>query len=732
MIAAALLLAAALQDAAGALEAARTDATRPFASPDAAAAAWARLDRVRAPLLESDDPRAAIWLADAAEDALTAGLAIDGCGLSTLVGLPLPAQRDRAIGLLRDALAWTQAAEARARAAVASGGATAELAARLDGIELARRIPLLRACAAVLAACAGALPPADAPAILASAAARIGSLREQLGGPAREFADTCAGLALARLGRRAEADALLAPVAARGDVPAPMRALAVAGLAEAASGGALGRRRALETLRARHAAALDDASRLALGDLDCRLAAAAASDATTPTSAVSPPWQGWLDAVAAAAPALRPAVRSEAFARIARHCTDQDAAVPRLARALAAAGGGDARIDAAAEVRACVADPALDPSLRPWAMLELGRAELAAGRPAAGAEALLAFAESSAADPTSRDAIDAAVTAARGTGDAALLGRVLATAVGRFPDHPDHASWRVELAALGLSADAPAGARRPAARRAAEALDGLDRADRAGIADPALRADLAIAAADALSEEFAGEAALAALGRIGGLQGLAAATQRRVLEERLRALLAAGRAPEGDANVASLLRDDPQAVADAAARVLRRTSPLDPAAVAVAPAGGRAAAQAGRLAGLALAAAPPRPERDEVLAGALVVAGMHEEALAAADRALAARGERADLVLARAEALFGLGGRDRLAAAFAAYERLARSAPEGSPAWWLAQVRRLQVLDRVGESRASIAPKVARLQAMDPELGGTAFAAVLLDLAARN
>ena len=732
MIAAALAWTVALQDPARALEEARAEATRPYASPDAAAAAWARLDRVRAPLLESDDARAGIWLADAAEDALTAGLAIDGCGLSTLVGLPVPAQHDRAVALLRDALAWTRAAEARARAAIASGAATPELAARLDAAELARRIPLLRASAAVLAARAGALPPADAPAILASAAARLASLGSSLEGPARDLADACAGLALARLGLRATAEALLAPMAARPDLAAPMRTLAIAGLAECASTGALGRRRALDTLRTRHAGGLDDASRLALGDLDFTLAAAAASDATTPQSAVPPPWDGWLDAVSAASPATRPAVRAEAFARIARHCGESGAAVARLARALAPAGGPGAERPAAAEIRACLEAPDLDPALRPWAMLELGRAELTAGRPAAGAEALLAFAEACPADPASRDAIDAAVTAARGTGDALLLARVLAVAAGRFPDHPEHAAWRVELAALGLSADAAPAAPVPAARRAAAALDGLDRADRAGIVDPALRADLAIAAADALSEDFAGEVALAALGRIGEERSLPDGARRRIMEERIRALLASGRPPEADAAVAAALRDDPRAVADAAARVLRRTAALDPAAAAAGPPDERAAVQAARLAELALAAAPADPDRDQVLAPALVRAGRHEDAHAAAERAIAARGERSDLVLARAEALFGMGGRERMAAAFSDYERVARASPEGSPAWWLAQVRRLQVLDRVGESRAAIAPKVARLQAMDPSLGGPAFAAVLLDLAARN
>ena len=107
-----------------AVEDAREDARRNFASTAAAAAAWARLERLRAPLLESDDPRAAAWLADAAEDALTVGLSIDSCGATTIVGIPSAAQRDRATTLLGDALARTRAAERSARAAISAGTAT--------------------------------------------------------------------------------------------------------------------------------------------------------------------------------------------------------------------------------------------------------------------------------------------------------------------------------------------------------------------------------------------------------------------------------------------------------------------------------------------------------------------------------------------------------------------------------------------------------------------------------
>jgi hypothetical protein len=58
--------------------------------------------------------------------------------------------------------------------------------------------------------------------------------------------------------------------------------------------------------------------------------------------------------------------------------------------------------------------------------------------------------------------------------------------------------------------------------------------------------------------------------------------------------------------------------------------------------------------------------------------------------------------------------------------------PERSASWWLCQLRRLQVLDRTGRSREAIAPRIARLRAMDDALGGPEFAAQFLELAARN
>ena len=723
---------------ASATDSARVDARRAFTTAAAATAAWLRLERVRAPLLESDDPRCAAWLADAAEDSITLGLSVDGCGVATMVGIPTSSQRERCVSLLRDALTWTRAAERSARAAMSSGTATPELTARLDSVELAQRIPLIRACAAVLAGWSGALPEADAPAIIESAAMRLFSMRGSLSGNARTLADACCGLGLTRSGHGADADAVLAPLAANPNAEPVLRLLAIAGLAENAAPNASGRRRALDGLRARYGVSLDDDSRLVLGDLDFRLARASATDATSTAlpgaAGPAPAWRGWLDAVSATPPARRAAVRAAALARIAQHAGSMDDPVVRVARALAAIGSSEGRAPGTALLRGALTDPALDAGVRTLAMLELGRAELLLGHPSEGAAALLEFAQAYPSEPVSRHAIDAAVAAARGTGDSLLFARVLATAVARFPDHPDHAAWRVEQSALMLSSDIEVETRQSPARRAALALDGLDRADRSGVTDPALRADLAIAAADALNDEMRADAAIEALDRARPLPGivLPEAVRQRMLEERIRALVLATRSIEMDRSVADAISMDAPATADAAARVLRRMSATDLGSVAAASTDEQQIARIARLADATLHIAPPTPERDEILARAFVVARMHDSAQAAARRAIAARGERADLSLALAESLWGIGGDAALAEAFALYERVSRTVREESPAWWLCQARRLQILDRVNRTTEAIAPKVARLKAMDPALGGPAFAASLLEVAARH
>jgi hypothetical protein len=176
----------------------------------------------------------------------------------------------------------------------------------------------------------------------------------------------------------------------------------------------------------------------------------------------------------------------------------------------------------------------------------------------------------------------------------------------------------------------------------------------------------------------------------------------------------------------------PDAPADAAARVLRRQLPADLATLVSSPLDERTRSRALALADFVTRSGASSPDRDEVVLRALLAGGLHDSALPIARRLVAARGDRQDALLALAECLWAVSSPAALAEAMPLYDRIARGAAEESPAWWLAQLRRLQILDRVSRSVDAIAPKVQRLRAMDPGLGGPVLAPQFLDLAARR
>jgi hypothetical protein len=734
-------LAQATAEAIAAVEAARAEAQRDFATAEAAASAYQRLVRLREPLLALGDARAPIWMTDAAEDAILLGMAVDDAGITALTGLRNAASRERAGALLRETIAALQRAEESARLESTEGAPSPGLAERLEAVERAQRIPLLRSVAAVMAARVGAIPADDTKPVLEAAVARLRALRPSLRGAAEGLAALGIGLGCAQLGRAAEAQQALAPIAADARADRGTRLVAIALLAETASDAASERRRALALLCRRYAAELDDRSRLLLGDTDFRFA----REGDVQGAASAPPWQGWMDALAATPAARQAALRSLVLDRIAANVPDEAGAVPAVARALRAVRAAETRGAAAAALAQALAAPALPPEIRVMAEFELGRAELHLGRARDGAARMLRFAQEHPADPASRTAIEAAVLAARGLGDAPFLATVLATAVQRFPDHPDHAAWRVEAEALDLSPDAGATAERePPIRRLARALEALDRAERARRVDPALLGDLAAAAAQAANETGQHTEALAALDRLAALAGdgaagappialLPADLRARILEERVAALAGLARSIEADPWVRAEQAANADAAANACARVLRRSAPLGLAPGLLDPPSAEARARMSRLADATLVLAPATPDRDDVVSCALLLAGRPDAALPVARRALAARGEREDTLLALAECLQAVGGdQASLAEAMRHFTRLSQACAEGSAAWWIAELRRLQILERVRRNVEVIGPRIARLEAAHPDLGSPALRAEFLALAARN
>jgi hypothetical protein len=109
------------------------------------------------------------------------------------------------------------------------------------------------------------------------------------------------------------------------------------------------------------------------------------------------------------------------------------------------------------------------------------------------------------------------------------------------------------------------------------------------------------------------------------------------------------------------------------------------------------------------------------------------EALRLYDRLLADAPDALEPLLGRAECLHGLGGSERLAEAMAIYRRLAASGPDiDERAYWLSQLRMLQILDRVQRNTDQIAPRIERLRLEDPDLGGARYRRAFEQLEARH
>lgn len=107
------------------------------------------------------------------------------------------------------------------------------------------------------------------------------------------------------------------------------------------------------------------------------------------------------------------------------------------------------------------------------------------------------------------------------------------------------------------------------------------------------------------------------------------------------------------------------------------------------------------------------------IAAAFALSGEYEYALAEYERLLARQPNLLSLLLGKAECLYHLGGRQRLAEAIELYKRIgAVERDHGSPTYWQSQVRMLQILDMVGQNTDQIAPRIEQLEQRDPALGG--------------
>jgi hypothetical protein len=472
------------------------------------------------------------------------------------------------------------------------------------------------------------------------------------------------------------------------------------------------------------------------------------------------------------------------------------AAPPMLLLARAAALESSSAADPAASaarralLERVASAAAVGTAARFLALRSLARLEVSEGRWAEAVSALLAMAVEQPDDPGAPAAVAAAVELSASLSDqlpddeeaASLARATLSTAMRSFPMHPARDAWRLRRAshelrdgrfedAMNTLATVPAD--RPAslearvqsletATRAAEAAEGRDvarwidraeqwlrqlepwrpmapeSADSQAHRDLGARVALARARLHLLADRPAAalvEVAtvresgpltreqmiegvrirLAAFDRLGRPEEAAEELQRlsasgdtesgSLLESRLDTALAGARRAEADGDV------------DRAARIGRESAA--PLADAL-------------LAWLDARSGPPPARKVLLCVEGLRRGGRPTAALETMNGLDRRYANVREFALERAECLYAVARLEDLTEAIVLYRRIAAGSPEGSPAWWLAELRQLQILRRVGRELDRIGPRIARLRELDPDLGGEGFRrefeAVLLEL----
>jgi hypothetical protein len=114
------------------------------------------------------------------------------------------------------------------------------------------------------------------------------------------------------------------------------------------------------------------------------------------------------------------------------------------------------------------------------------------------------------------------------------------------------------------------------------------------------------------------------------------------------------------------------------------------------------------------------------IAEAYRVADRHADALPIYDRLIQSEPEGLEAMIGKAECLYALGkpvnNTDQLGEAMLIYRRAGASSPEDlGDAWWLAQLRMLQILEATNRNTQQIVPRILQLRQRDDNLGGDRF-----------
>jgi hypothetical protein len=731
------------------------------------------------------DPRRAVWLADQATDLLLVLLPINSTELTCLFGLPSPDKRARAQRAARQMSAVAAEAELEIERSIlaleSAPGFADDIAARMKRLRLAegerdRRIPFLRGAAACLEAALDGGDPARDEALYRLAAERLQSVLPLLSGRPADLARLYAGLALRGLGDYEAARAVLdAPAPTPRADPIDVFAIRMAQVTiSAARAGPTAGIDALDALAQSYNRADDLFFRVIIADQHFLLHRDAArhADAAQRRELLVRAFDAYLDLLEAPPGPDAQAIRVIVLDRLTRAVgadtpLDRLAGIVSVARAMQLAAQAETRGQAIALFNRLLERGDLEAAARAEAMFGLAKALLADEQLHPAAQR---FSQLAREHPAARYAEQAMVLAATiaaelyrrtpGDAEAGLLRFTLDLLLERYPNLASIDRWRFAAASLalaegryeravGLFEQIPPNAgqwleaqlERTGTLRS-WATDGVDAdlaprrwqdvLDAADAVEPAVRRALAAADDPAKTRElrddlavlsvFRAEARLAlgdapgaleALERVGDDCSLAA----DAVLTRIDAYAALGRSDAIEREIERLPDvAGPRAGDILAAMLAARRETQDPQRELVPVA-------------RALVRWLPTTSDDGVdrtrlelaAADAFRAAEHWREALGLYDDLLSRYPHALEVLLGRAECLFGLGN-DHLADAMQLYKRIASAtAGRGDDHYWQSQLRMLQILSRTDRNTQRIAPHIQRLRQKDPALGGERF-----------
>ncbi|MCZ6445604.1 MAG: tetratricopeptide repeat protein [Planctomycetota bacterium] len=457
----------------------RTLLSDPAIGPDQRLASVQRLLKVRAQLIgaQADDPRRGVWLADQAEDLFFMLLPIEGSGLTSLFGLPSPAQRARAqrvAGQINDLTAEAEIEIERAILEIESTpGYVDDIALQMKRRRLAdtqrhRRIPFLRGIGAFLHAQLNVQSSADRRRLYELAARMLEPLGGQLPGTLAGRARVYAGLALVRLRDFEAAERLFGLVTSdpASDPVDVFAALMGAVMSQAAQHGSQAGLEALDSIEPRYTNADALFFRVLIADQRFLLRRQLASQTTGRQRAelLRRAFDAYLDLLDAELGVPAATVRQIVFARLIT-AADADApleqlpAIVAVAQAEKLAGADDTRAQAITLFGRLLSRPDLDQRARAEALFGMAKALLANGQRFEAAQRFAQVAREHPAQRGADRAIELAATIAtelyrktpRDPTVRSFLSRTLELLLNRFPDLPTIDRWRSTAGRLALA-----------------------------------------------------------------------------------------------------------------------------------------------------------------------------------------------------------------------------------------------------------------------------------------